>query len=101
VWVVRIILILLILAIVIGFSVYNSDQRVNHVDLIRVQYRNVPMVVVVYWSMLAGMAAASILGLTYVFRLHADLRAERRARKRLEGEMSSLRNRTIEELDEL
>ena len=100
-WVVRIILVLLILAIVIGFSVYNSDQRVNRVDLIRVEYRNVPMVVVVYWSMLAGMAAASILGLTYIFRLHADLRAERRARKRLEGEMSSLRNRTIEELDEL
>jgi uncharacterized integral membrane protein len=100
-WIIRSLLILLILAVVIGFSVYNSDQRVQRVDLIRAEWRNVPMVVVVYWSMLAGMIAASVLGLTYVLRLHADYRAERRHRKRLEMEISSLRNRTIEELDEL
>lgn len=100
-WVIRIILLFLILAVVIGFSVYNSGQKVPRVDLVKVAYTNVPMVVVVYWAMLAGMVAASILGLTYVFRLHAELRAERRARKRLEIEMNSLRNRTIEELDEL
>jgi uncharacterized integral membrane protein len=92
---------LIVLAVVIGFSVYNSGPRIRTVDLIWHQYYDVPMVVLVYWSMLAGMVVAAILGLTYVFRLHADLRAERRARKRLEAEMASYRNRTIEELDEI
>ena len=100
-WIIRTILLLVILAVVIGFSVYNSDQRVLRVDLIRAEWYNVPMVVVVYWSMLAGMIVAFILGLTYVLRLHADYRAERRHRRRLEMEISTLRNRTIEELEEL
>lgn len=100
-WVVRIILLLIVLAVVIGFSVYNSGPRIRTVDLIWHQYYDIPVVVLVYWSMLAGMVVAAILGLTYVFRLHADLRAERRARKRLEAEMASYRNRTIEELDEI
>jgi uncharacterized integral membrane protein len=100
-WVVRIILLLIVLAVVIGFSVYNSGPKIRTIDLIWHQYYDVPMVVVVYWAILAGMVVASFLGLTYVFRLHADLRAERRARKRLEAEMASYRNRTIEELDEI
>ena len=100
-WVVRIILLLIVLAVVIGFSVYNSGPKIRTIDLIWYQYYDVPMVVVVYWSMLAGMVVAMFLGLTYVFRLHSDLRAERRARKRLEAEMASYRNRTIEELDEI
>jgi uncharacterized integral membrane protein len=98
-WVIRIILLLLVLAVVIGFSVYNSGPEIKTVNLVWYQYYDVPMVVIVYWAMLAGMVAATFLGVTYVFRLHADLRAERRARKRLEAEMASYRNRTIEELD--
>ncbi len=100
-WVVRIILLLIVLAVVIGFSVYNSGPKIRTIDLIWLQYYDVPMVIVVYWSMLAGMVVAMFLGLTYVFRLHSDLRAERRGRKRLEAEMASYRNRTIEELDEI
>lgn len=100
-WVIRIILLLVVLAVVIGFSVYNSGPKLRTVDLIWHQYYDVPMVVVVYWAILAGMVAATFLGMTYVFRLHADLRAERRARKRLEAEMASYRNRTIEELEDI
>ncbi len=100
-WVVRIILLLIVLAVVVGFSVYNSGPKIRTVDLVWHKYYDVPMVVIVYWAMLVGMVAAAFLGLTYVFRLHADLRAERRSRKRLEAEMASYRNRTIEELDEI
>ena len=100
-WVVRIVLLLIVLAVVIGFSVYNSGPKIRTIDLIWHQYYDVPMVVVVYWSMLAWMVVAMFFGLTYVFRLHGDLRAERRLRKRLEAEMASYRNRTIEELDEI
>lgn len=99
-WVVRTILLLVVVALVLGFQTYNYQVHVN-VDLIRWEFYNVPMVVVVYWSFLAGMVVAALFGLTYVFGLHSDLRAERRGRRRLENEVSTLRNRTIEELDEL
>ena len=95
----RTILILIVVAIVIGFSIYNAEPRVD-VDLVRWQY-NVPLVVVVYWSFLAGMIASLILGLTYMLKLQADRRAERREKRRLESELAALRNRTIGDLDEL
>jgi uncharacterized integral membrane protein len=95
----RTILILIVLAIVIGFSIYNAEPRVD-VDLIRWQY-NVPLVVVVYWSFLAGMIASLILGFTYILKLQGDRRSERRDKRRLESELASLRNRTIGDLDEL
>ncbi|MEW5876306.1 MAG: LapA family protein [Candidatus Zixiibacteriota bacterium] len=97
--IIRSILILIVLAIIIGFSVYNAEPRVT-VDLIRWKYE-VPLVVVVYWSFLAGMLAAFILGLAYVLKVQSDRRNERRDRRRLEMEISALRNRTIEELDQL
>jgi uncharacterized integral membrane protein len=95
----RTILILIVVAIVIGFSIYNAEPRVD-VDLIRWQY-NVPLVVVVYWSFLAGMVASLILGFTYILKLQSDRRSERRDKRRLESELASLRNRTIGDLDEL
>lgn len=99
--VIRAVLILIVLAIIIGFSVYNAGPRVT-VDLIFWQPAySVPLVVVVYWSFLAGMLVAAILGLSYVLKVQADRRMERRDRRRLEMEISSLRNRTIEELDQL
>lgn len=99
-WVVRTILILIIIALVVGVSVYNAQERVT-IDLIRTQHHNVLLIVVLYWAFLAGMSVATALGMTYVVKLHSDLRNQRRARKRLEVEISGLRNRTIEELDTL
>ncbi len=97
--IIRAILILIVLAVIIGFSVYNAGPRVD-VDLIRGQY-NVPLVVVVYWSFLTGMIVAMLLGASYVLKVQTDRRLERRDRRQLELEVGALRNRTIEELDEL
>lgn len=99
-WVVRTILILIIVALVVGISIYNANERVT-IDLIRTQYLDVRLIVVLYWAFLAGMAVATALGMTYVIKLHGDLREQRRGRKRLEAEISALRNRSIEELDTL
>lgn len=95
----RAILILIVLVIIIGFSVYNAGPRVD-VNLIKSTY-NVPLVVVVYWSFLAGMAIAFLLVLSYILKLQTERHMDRQDRRRLETEISSLRNRTIEELDEL
>ncbi|GAB4317907.1 MAG: hypothetical protein Kow0074_06790 [Candidatus Zixiibacteriota bacterium] len=95
----RAFLILVVLAIIIGFSVYNAGPRVD-VDLIRAQY-NVPLVVVVYWSFLAGMLVAFLLAISYILKIQSDRRVDRQAKRRLEMEISALRNRTIEKLEEL
>lgn len=95
----RAILILIVLAIIIGFSVYNAGPRVD-VDLVRATY-NVPLVVVVYWSFLAGMVVAFLLTLSYIVKVQAERRTERHDKRRLELEISALRNRSIEELEEL
>jgi uncharacterized integral membrane protein len=95
----RAFLILIVVTIIIGFSVYNAGPRVD-VDLIRAQY-NVPLVVVVYWSFLAGMVVAFLLVLSYILKMQTERRRDRADRRHLEQEVSTLRNRTIEELDEL
>ena len=99
-WVVRTILILIIVALVVGVSIYNAGEVVD-IDLIRQKYEDVRLNVVLYWAFLAGMAVSTALGMTYVIKLHSDLRAERRARKRMEVEVGTLRNRAIDELDTL
>ena len=75
-WVVRTILILIVIAIVVGVSIYNAGELVN-IDLIRQKYEGVRLNVVLYWAFLAGMAVSTALGMTYVIKLHNDLRGER------------------------
>jgi hypothetical protein len=57
--------------------------------------------VVVYWSFLAGMVVAFLLVLSYIVKLQTERRLERQDKRRVELEVSALRNRSIEELDEL
>jgi uncharacterized integral membrane protein len=99
-WAFRVFLILLIIAVVVGFSMLNAQQLVS-VDLLRAKYENVPLVYVTYWAFLAGMLVTFVLGFLYVLKVHADLREQRRETKRLTVEITALRNRSIEEIDEL
>ena len=99
-WAFRVFLILLIIAVVVGFSMLNAQQLVS-VDLLRATYENVPLVYVTYWAFLAGMLVTFVLGFLYLLKVHADLREQRRETKRLTVEITALRNRSIEEIDEL
>ncbi len=99
-WAFRVFLILLIIAVVVGFSMLNAQQLVS-VDLLRAKYENVPLVYVTYWAFLAGMLVTFVLGVLYLLKIHADLREQRRETKRLTVEITALRNRSIEEIDEL
>jgi uncharacterized integral membrane protein len=93
-------LVLLIIALIVGFSMTNAHQLVT-VDLLQAKYVGVPLVYVAYWAFLAGMLVTFVLGLTYVLRLHGDLRQEHMEKQRLLVEITALRNRSIEEIDEL
>lgn len=99
-WAFRVFLILLIIAVVVGFSMLNAQQVVS-VDLLRAKYVNVPLVYVTYWAFLAGMLVTFVLGLSYALKVHADLREQRKETRRLSVEITALRNRSIEEIDEL
>jgi uncharacterized integral membrane protein len=93
-------MVLLIIAIVVGFSMLNAQQLVS-VDLLRARYDNVPLVYVTYWAFLAGMLVTFVLGLSYILKIHGELREQRKETKRLTMEITALRNRSIEEIDEL
>jgi len=99
-WAFRVFLILLIIAVVVGFSMITAHQAVS-VDLLRAKYENVPLVYVTYWAFLAGMLVTFVLGLSYVLKTLAELREQRKETKRLTVEITALRNRSIEEIEEL
>lgn len=99
-WAFRMFLVLLIISIIVGFSMINAQQVVT-VDLLRTTYQAVPLVYVTYWAFLAGMLITFALGLSHVFKVHADLREQRREKERLLTEITALRNRSIDEIDQL
>ncbi len=99
-WVIRALLVMVLVVGMVGFSVLNSEERVT-VQLHDTTYYNIPLIVVTYWSFVAGMLVTFVLGLSYFWKLSLDLRDARRDNKRLLSELTALRNRPIEELDRL
>ena len=97
-WAVRAIGIFLVIALVAGFFVYNysMDQPVA-VNLYWKQYENVPLLVVIFWSFLAGMALSLVLFVGVYLRQLTQISSARKAVKGLNEEVSALRNRPIEE----
>jgi len=97
-WVLRSVLILLVIAVIIGFSLYNSgpDQTVN-VNLIWMQRYNVPVITVVFWSFIAGAVISWLLFISVYLKLSNQIREANRNIKGLQSEVTALRNRPIEE----
>jgi uncharacterized integral membrane protein len=99
-WAVRALLVIVLVVVIVGFSVLNSEERVT-VQLYNAVYYNVPLIVVTYWTFVAGMVVTFVLGLSYFWKLSLDLREARRDNKRLLSELTALRNRPIEAIDRL
>lgn len=99
-WAVRALIVIVLIVVIVGFSVLNSEERVT-VQLYNAAYYNVPLIVVTYWSFVAGMLVTFVMGLSYFWKLSLDLRDARRENKRLLSELTALRNRPIEAIDRL
>lgn len=99
-WAVRILLVIVLVVAIVGFSVLNSEERVT-VAVYNTTYYNIPLIVVTYWTFVAGMLVTFVLGLSYFWKLSLDLRDVRRDNKRLLTELTALRNRPIESIDNL
>jgi len=97
-WVLRSILILIIIAVIVGFSLYNSgpDQTVN-VNLIWTQRLDVPVITVVFWSFILGALISWLLFISIYLKLSNQVRDDNRQLKGLQAEVTALRNRPIEE----
>jgi uncharacterized integral membrane protein len=101
-WVFRSILILIIIAVIIGFAVYNSgpSQTVD-VDLIWTKRFDVPVITIVFWSFILGSLVSLLLFISIYLKESNQLRDANKAIKGLQTEVTALRNRPIEETKDL
>ncbi len=99
-WAMRVLLLLVVIVVIVGFSIYNSAQRVA-VHLIFGSYENVPMIVVTYWAFVLGMMVSFLLGIAYYLRITNQMREREKDNKRMLAELTALRNRPIDTPEEV
>ncbi|MCI0330646.1 MAG: LapA family protein [candidate division Zixibacteria bacterium] len=99
-WAMRVLLLLVIIVLIVGFSIYNSAQRVA-VHLVVSRYENVPLIVVTYWAFVLGMVVSFLLGIAYYLRITNQMREREKDNKRMSAELTALRNRPIDTPEEV
>ena len=101
-WAVRAVLIAFVIICVVAFAYHNSNpsQKIN-VDLVFAKYIDVPLVMVVFWSFVAGMLVSLILFILIYVRQAVQIRSFQKMIRSLENEVTVLRNRPIEESADL
>jgi uncharacterized integral membrane protein len=95
-WAVRTFLIIILIVVVVGFSIYNSDERIS-VNLYGKEYIDVPMIFVAFWAFVIGMVISFALGVSYYLKTHSELRSLKKENKKLMEEIIALRNLPLEE----
>jgi uncharacterized integral membrane protein len=101
-WALRAILIALVIVALVGFAMYNVGVgQTVRVNLIWVRYIDVPLITVVFWSFVTGVVVSLLIFVSSYIKLSVQLRSARRQVRALEGEVTVLRNRPIEESADL
>ena len=103
-WIIRTVLVLLLVILVVGFAYNNMgpDQKVAiQLEPLFVNYVDVPVVTVVFWALVAGVVLSFLLFVSVCLKLSVQGHAARKRIRALEGEVTILRNRPIEESAEL
>lgn len=99
-WVFRALLVVVLIAVLLGFSVYNAGERVT-VRLLNTPHYGVPLIYVAYWAFLFGMVISFLLFVTIYFKQASEIRRHKRLTESLNNEISALRNRSIEGSSEI
>ncbi len=101
-WVIRAIIIALIVIALVAFAYFNINptQKVD-IDLIHWQYVDVPLITVVFWAFVAGVAVSLALFVSVFVKQSVENRSARKRIRSLEHEVTVLRNRPIEESADL
>ncbi len=95
-WILRTLVIIVLIVLIVGFAIYNSDQTVS-VNLYGKQYFDIPMIFVAFWALVVGMLISFALGIGYYFKMYSELRNQRRENQKLMDEITALRNLPLEE----
>jgi uncharacterized integral membrane protein len=98
-WLLRLLLFIIAVTVVIGFVLYNSSQRVD-LNFPWDNYYAVPLAFVCFAAFVIGMFVTFLYSVFYFIKVGGDIRERNREIKRLEMELSALRNRSLEDLDE-
>ena len=101
-WAIRAILLAIVVVCVVAFAYFNfsPDQKVA-VELIYAKYVDVPLVTVVFWSFVAGVLVSLVTFISVYVKLSVQVRTANKRVHALEGEVTVLRNRPIEESADL
>jgi len=102
----RAFLVVLIVALILcflAFVVYNASERVdvNKQPFAQGQFHSVALAEVVFWAFVGGVILSLMVFITIYVRQSVQLRSARKRIRALEGEVTILRNRPIEESAEL
>ena len=101
-WIVRTILIVLVMVFIIAFVFYNaSTDNVVDINLIFWQFSNVPMLTVVFLSLVTGIGISLLFFISVYIKQLVEQRSSRKTISALESEVTILRNRPIEESADL
>ena len=95
-WILRTLVIIVLIILIVGFAIYNSDERIS-VNLYGKQYFDVPMIFVAFWALVVGMLISFALGIGYYFKMYSELRNQRKENRKLLEEITVLRNLPLEE----
>jgi len=98
-WILRTLVIIVLIILIVGFAIYNSDERIS-VNLYGKQYFDVPMIFVAFWALVVGMLISFALGIGYYFKMYSELRNQRKENRKLLEEVTALRNLPLEEEEE-
>jgi uncharacterized integral membrane protein len=95
-WILRNLVIIVLVTLIVGFAIYNSNERIE-VNLYGSEYYDVPMIFVAFWAMVVGMIISFAIGVSYYFRSYSELRNQKEENKKLLEEITALRNLPLEE----
>jgi uncharacterized integral membrane protein len=99
-WAIRYFLLLVMIVLILGFAIYNSAQRVD-INLPNHQFLDVPLMVVILCAFCVGLLVSFILTIAQSIRMSADVRNGKRKVHQLEMELAALRNRSLEDIEDL
>jgi uncharacterized integral membrane protein len=99
-WAIRYFLLLILIVVVLGFAVLNSSQKVL-INLPDRVITNVPLTVVILCAFCVGLLVSFILTVAHTMKMSGQVRNGRRKVTQLEMELAALRNRSLEDIDNL
>jgi len=98
-WIIRWAFVAVIIALVIGFSLQNSELVT--VNIGKYHYQDVRLFWVIYVSFLFGIFVYLLVALLHQLKLHSDIAKLRKENRRLQQELDGLRTLSLgDELDE-